>query len=1719
MPAGVFDLIKQQTFFGASVINWNINLGYNSSPTQLNLNLVNDKSNQELPNGANRGFNGGPDGEGYHCRKTKAADTAPTAIRAGKYPANDFNSTAANVILHPPHYEAGFGRGTLPRYDFGIQAMVDARRKTLYELGDYFCPPPVGTPVWFNYYLFDSTDARAGFPVTLQTSYPWNVGSFNGIFTDYTMKTSTGGESISVTVQDPRLILEGVQVILDGHRRTLAPGDFSKGVITSPYTRRYQDGYAGYYNMLNVFGYYENFFKWNNEYSNRFTADSSELDDTYAPWIPDTPGFGVADINEAGMKFYDPRARLHAQFLPPAGLIVSQGPGWPGIFPALQHMLMGHPDAVYTNNRPGLVWQVADPEKRMLNEDFGGPVYYLPKATVPPVPPLTGHLANELSTPTNPYRYKVDLSEMKKLFEDTVIGGVPGPLPRYYRVKASSMNLLELIDSVCKAANADFFVELLPDVDPLGNFTDDSFDGVIKIYVRLKQFKQETNIIASYIRGAENSTGPVPGTNYALNNPHIPPGLFPHVWFNRLVSHDVGKELPNNALGKVVMGAPKTRVVGVKEMGIDFVREELCACESAAGVPIPGLTTQGTCIPPPVPPPIPPAAVDNTWNCLREIQEFDGVRGPNNHTADPAAWFNSGYKHHRWNEEWRRFEDTWEKTNKRVEDFVGRRFWDVIEEEWTYIQQDIENDNWNAESEFFRFNIHDGCSPLDANGNIDFAGGETKPCGVFVNDTDGDAPGSKNTSFVEDHRIDIFPAWGFAPKYFQHTITGMSGPEDVTITNLKKGIKGEFDSMNPYWDWHALAGLPGIFEFVIYDLEDPKAAEILPNGGAPLIKAEIERENSAAINWGVDTFTSVQECVRYKCENDPDGRTCVPKWQDNMLHPKKVYAEYENNVFTFSEIQAGIEAWNDAVNGCGAPGVVKGISRFGLERLRHLSGLDDDDYRRVVTGAPIKHDTGKCMSSAADDAVPVPTTAYGAANCTATWIPDDPQREMGATGVPRQIKRNGKFKEPCSKGRNIQVDMRDIGYQANDGIHLATVTELRHALIGQSEWMDYIRRFDSQFSLDLHFDPKDKKGNPGSWIAQVMGASHIAASAPAAGPAPGGGTSPVVLNANTGQGVLINHVGADLDNKKKIHDRAYEIVKTVATDWYGKKFFVPLPYDPQMRTEYSKRTHGDDDGLIASFNVTNSWEIAEGGWVEPKLGGVFNVSVGGVQFNLNGPAHQKDVKYPYDLSFWNDTGQMQPFLVYPYKVWQHIKESKTEEVLYLPTDPVSDDLDLGCVKCDGNAWSTNTEDPPTNATGDEANGGPWSSELDCRHFNENSVLNNGNFDNDNICNVFRRDETSEIIKLEFAPLDFSELDRNSYYIEQERDDDIATPFCLDETISGREACTNVVPGNNDRDPYAFLTPDGMWGSALLEKNTTKPSAWITNSAYLTRVWVKASVESETYWMHSDIYRYGRIVPDSTSGTTCEGSAFGGSINTNVAEQNACSQLRPFALISTDSAVRYDKNSVIGPSAWTVGSAWVAVTMDSSTGLQTGGALGATTPAGAPSYGSSFSIYNAMAPAAYKPWDAAVPQISNVESWGPWSAGDHIGKADFEEDTSLTPETFGSIKRMGDAGISKVAAAASEFTDHERGSITMWGLPEFPIGAPIVAGGPYVTNITTDMGTGGINTTYRMETYKRQNPAQRDWWDADRDARVFRSVAQRLKSERDNIVLRNRPQTD
>jgi len=1762
MPVGVFDQIEQQSFLGASIVNWNVNLGYNSSPTQMNINLTIDNRHTFRPDGAIRVFDGSAAGEGYHPTEKFAPDVAPQNIRAGIYPKVDYNG-----LDHPPHNQAGFGMGALPGWSDiamggGLNRYINAVGEPLHKHGDYFCPPPVGAPVWFSYYLWDDgvgaggvlfNPTRAPRPVRIQSTVPWVTGSFNGIFTDYTVRDSpTGGKSVSVTIQDPRLLLEGVHVVLDGHRRTLAPGDHSTGTIMAPYTRRYQDGYAGYYNIANVFGYYENFFKWNFDKSTRFTGDGRALDGTYPNGVPDVPGFGMADINQAGMRFWNPAIRIMPMVGGNVHGVAHPGPGWPCIFSALQHILMGHPDAEYNANEPGIKWPVltaGDTEHLFLEEEFGGPIYNVRKRN---------GLINTLTTPQHAYRYKVDLSEMKKLFADHA--PAPGPLPRYYRVKSSGMSLLQLIDTVCKDANADFTVELFPDTGPPnGLFTGESLDGVIKVFVRLKNKKPNTTIIAKEIRRAEWSDGPVAGTNYAKANPHfmVPPPARPHKWFHRLVSHDIGKESPPDPMGKVIFGGPRTRVVGVTELGVDRIREEYCSCYNTLnGEPNPLILAIGN----PFLAKLACAALpggNHEWRCLQEIQEYDGVRAPNNYLEDDGTdvteWYNANYIHHRFNEAWRKLEPKYSDTNNRVEDSLGRRVWDVVEGEWSYVKQDIENDNWNVEGplEQFRFRIHDGCTPLDEFGNVDFVNGETKPCGFFVDTTDpgfSDSPGVLNDAMVEDHRIDIFPAWGFSPKYDNHHIKGTIGPEDVEITNLRQGIKGEFDGMNPYWDWHVLAGLPGIFEFIIYDLSPDKGEEILP-GNHAAVKTEIMDENpDVTANGGVwhqGTYTSIMECIREKCEvskiNGKGG--CIPEWMENFLH-KEVSITQVNGVTTKTEENKGLTNWKEICSECSQQGTVRGISRRGLEKLRVAGDITDINYNKITTGAGVVHDYGMCKDGAGNQKALPPGSLYedrdtdcGAAG--GNW--HERIQRTAAIGKPKIIKKNGKFKEPCSKGRGIQVDMREVGYHRNEGIHLATVTELRHALADESSWFNYINTFDPQFFIDIGVD-LDTKNNPnGNFLAAVFNAPQVPAATTPLTPHGAGMPMPVPLNVNTSQGVLKNHVKNDPDEKHKVRSKAYEIINRVAQEWYGKKFFVPLPFDPQERSQYEKRTYGDDHHLIPSFNVTNAWEIANGGWVDPEFGlelGAF----GGVRVAL--PRPQKDVKYPYDLSFWDTTGLLQPFLVYPHKIWQTIKTTKTEERVYVPGHgPAAGETKKPCDLCDNNAWSQAT---PAGAQAPP----PYASEAQCREINEDTLLANLQPDPTNICNVFRQEEDFVRVELEFAPLDFSELDRNSYYIEEQRTDAPGAEYCLDNRFGSRAACTNIDPAKpNDQDPYDYFTPDGLWGVARNgEYNTRMPSSWITENSYLTRVWVKASVEAETYWMHSDIYRYGRIVPgegkgscvDKTTGATltctdkdsckkavadggcdgdwiedkCRGSNFGeeADINHNVLEQRECSQLRPFALISTDAPVRYNRNSLIGPGAWNYGN-WMAVTMGQN-------AHEPKSPEGgqsAPTYGSEFTVHSKMAPAAFKPWDAAVPQISNTENWGPWSAGDHFGKVAVEEDTSLTPEYYGSIAKMNDAGKAKVAMSMEEFQEHERGSVTLWGLPEFSLGAPLVLGGPYITNITTDISAGGINTTYRMETYKRQLPAQKDWWEAEREARVFKAGSQRLKSERDNIVYRNRPQ--
>ena len=61
------ELIGQQSFLGASVVNFNLSLGFGRQPSRLRMNLVEDRQHDETPEGKIRFYNAID--EGYHPRK------------------------------------------------------------------------------------------------------------------------------------------------------------------------------------------------------------------------------------------------------------------------------------------------------------------------------------------------------------------------------------------------------------------------------------------------------------------------------------------------------------------------------------------------------------------------------------------------------------------------------------------------------------------------------------------------------------------------------------------------------------------------------------------------------------------------------------------------------------------------------------------------------------------------------------------------------------------------------------------------------------------------------------------------------------------------------------------------------------------------------------------------------------------------------------------------------------------------------------------------------------------------------------------------------------------------------------------------------------------------------------------------------------------------------------------------------------------------------------------------------------------------------------------------------------------------------------------------------------------------------------------------------------------------------------------------------------------
>jgi len=270
------------------------------------------------------------------------------------------------------------------------------------------------------------------------------------------------------------------------------------------------------------------------------------------------------------------------------------------------------------------------------------------------------------------------------------------------------------------------------------------------------------------------------------------------------------------------------------------------------------------------------------------------------------------------------------------------------------------------------------------------------------------------------------------------------------------------------------------------------------------------------------------------------------------------------------------------------------------------------------------------------------------------------------------------------------------------------------------------------------------------------------------------------------------------------------------------------------------------------------------------------------------------------------------------------------------------------------------------------------------------------------------------------------------------------------------------------------------------------------------------VDEKTHWLKSDTYNREMIVPpdgrtiQAEGGTgVCSDTSHDNKADCEAADKKWINfdQLRPYGLIGLNGVVRYPVDTIIGHAAFSLGGASIATNLNANL-----------------SFFGHTEFFTKMAPAAFKPWEGAIPQQSNTSSWGPWSNGSHFGAARFEEDSSLSPEQYGSNHGMNLAGSARAGLDAIEFQEQESGSVSLTGLPETPLGGRLFTGAPYITNLSVDIGTGGIKTSYRMETYKRQM-GRDEMHKIQRDNRIRKAQFAREKEARDNRRYRNRPKKD
>ena len=245
---------------------------------------------------------------------------------------------------------------------------------------------------------------------------------------------------------------------------------------------------------------------------------------------------------------------------------------------------------------------------------------------------------------------------------------------------------------------------------------------------------------------------------------------------------------------------------------------------------------------------------------------------------------------------------------------------------------------------------------------------------------------------------------------------------------------------------------------------------------------------------------------------------------------------------------------------------------------------------------------------------------------------------------------------------------------------------------------------------------------------------------------------------------------------------------------------------------------------------------------------------------------------------------------------------------------------------------------------------------------------------------------------------------------------------------------------------------------------------------------------------------------ATDQQACEaaGNDWGGGAGTWISKYTGL-KLKPYALLKMNAPVTYDVGLTDREKA-AAGRAAVGHIFD----VLFDWPLKADLQSAFASLGVDF-VKSALVSARFKPFGAAVPQVSNRHVWGPWALGQDFGKVEVEKDNNFEPANFGTIDAMNTSAISKIRADLVFQQITESGFVELTGGPEYFAGRPIgwdddqseftrfldyFQNGafssmqgitPYITDIGVDTNpSAGVTTKYTMRTWVPRLGKLEEW---------------------------------